>query len=141
RTFSRFRLADEPREKENRNFPQARIRRRLAREIAATFAWHIDIEQHNGRPELQRSRERARGFIHDHHFVLAGVLEDHAGEPRKIYIVIHNQHTVFAHAYIGARRMQVWLTETTYWPGSARITSSHGQGTTVEVVSPSSQTR
>src|ERR1700686_2218319 len=109
RTLSRFLTAHESGEKENGNFPKTRIQRGLARDITTALAWHIDIEQHDRRPELQRSGERASGFIHDHHFVLAGVLKDHAGEPRKIYIVIHNQYTPLAHACIRAGRVRSGL--------------------------------
>jgi hypothetical protein len=106
RTASAFFVRDEASEKENWNIAESRIQRSLPREIAASFAWHIDIEQHDVRLELQRSREGAKGFINDHHFVLARIFQDHAGEARKVLVIVHDQNAPLAHASLGARLMR-----------------------------------
>jgi hypothetical protein len=113
RIGSRFLMANEPGQKKNGNIPKAQITRCFARKIPAVLPRHIDIEQHDVGPELQRSGQSTNGFVHDHHFILAGVLKDHAGEPRKIYVVIHNQHTSLAHACLRAGRVRIWLAGTT----------------------------
>jgi hypothetical protein len=90
RIATAFFVRDEASEKENGNIPKSRIRRSLACEIAASFAWHVDIEQHDIRPELHGSGQGAKGFVNDHHFVLARIFEDHPGQARKVRIIIHN---------------------------------------------------
>lgn len=102
-------MADEPGQKKNGNVPKARIHCCFARKITAVLTRHIDIKQHDVGPEPQRSGQSTNGFIHDHYFILAGVLKDQAGEPRKIYVVIHNQNTCLAHVSLRAGRVRGWL--------------------------------
>lgn len=52
RIASAFFVRDEAGEKKNWNIAKSRIQRCLAREITASLTWHIDIKQHDVRPEL-----------------------------------------------------------------------------------------
>jgi hypothetical protein len=107
RIASAFFVRHEASEKENWNVAKPRIQRSLARKITASLVWHVDIEQHDVRLELQRSGQSAEGFIDDHHFVFARIFEDHARKPRKVLIVIYNQDPSLAHPLIRSKACAV----------------------------------